>query len=159
MAMTAAEFWGVNYYKHPPLTPKMLAYAEDSLEVKLPPLLVELLLFQNGGYTMGFGFPMNQPTSWASDHVPLDDMAGIVIDSNIKTAFNMLESDYMIKEWGLPPKQVLLTGDGHWWVTLDYRAGDIPSVLWADVEMNEFVPVAPTFEAFFEGLRPSAEFD
>lgn len=158
MAMTAAEFWGKNTYNHPPLTSEMLAYAENFLGAKFPRLLVELLKVQNGGYTQGFGFPMSERTSWAKDHVPMDNLAGIVIDPSVQTAFNVLDSRYFESEWGLPPKQITLTGDGHWWITLDYRNGDEPSVLWADVEMDECLPIAPTFEAFYAGLRPISEF-
>lgn len=49
---------------------------------------------------------------------------------------------------GLPPKQVLLSGDGHYWITLGYRRGEVPSVAWIDVEFGEDIQVAPTFAEF-----------
>jgi hypothetical protein len=158
MAISDDEFWASNYYNHPPLTDEMLTMAEAQLAVKLPGEYVRLLRLQNGGYTQGFGFPMSQPTTWAIDHVPLYELFGIVTDASIQTAQNALESDYMIKEWGLPPRQVLLSGDGHWWITLDYRRGAVPSVAWIDVECGEDVQIAQTFALFLDGLVPDSQF-
>jgi SMI1-KNR4 cell-wall len=152
------NFWGDNYYKHPPLTEEMIQVAEDSLQLKLPVTLIELLKKQNGGYTKGFAFPMNQKTGWAENHVPLSELFGIVTDESIKTAQNILDTAYMTAEWGLPEKQVLLTGDGHWWITLDYRQGNNPTVRWIDTESNEDIPVAGSFEDFLNGLVPDDEY-
>jgi hypothetical protein len=125
MAIPDDKFWGSNYYKHPPLTVEMLSAAEAQLGVKLPPAYVQLLRMQNGGYTQRFRFPMSHPTTWAEDHVPLHALFGLVTDPSIRTALNVLETDYMTQEWGLPPRQVLLSGDGHWWITLDYHRGPV----------------------------------
>jgi hypothetical protein len=158
MAITTDRFWSSNYYKHPPLTDEMVAVAERQLGVKLPAEYIALLRIQNGGYTHGFGFPMTRRTTWAEDHIPLHDLAGIVTDPEIRTALNILETAYMTQEWGLPPRQALLSGDGHWWITLDYRNGDVPSVAWIGVECDEDIQVAPTFAEFLEKLRPRSEF-
>lgn len=159
MSVSPFEFWGANYYKHPPLTNEMVAVAEARLGVSLPPEYIALLRIQNGGYTKGFAFPMTRPTTWAEDHVPVDDLAGIVTDPNHETAMNVLDTACLTEEWGLPPRQVLLTGDGHWWITLDYRKGRVPTVTWIDVECGEDIQVAPSFAAFLEGLVPDSEFD
>ncbi|GAA4311788.1 SMI1/KNR4 family protein [Nibribacter koreensis] len=152
MAINKDEFWDENYYNHPPLTHDMISTAEKMLNVKLPNLLIELLNIQNGGYTKGFAFPMIEKTTWAENHVPLSELFGIVTDESIETAQNILSSHYMTEEWGLPEKQVLLTGDGHWWITLDYRKSSIPSVRWIDVECGEDIHVAHSFEDFMNGL-------
>jgi hypothetical protein len=159
MSIDLHAFWGNNYYRHPPLSDEMLATAEAALKIRLPSELVTLLRIQNGGYTRDFAHPMPQPTTWATDHVPLDDLAGIVVDPNHHTAQNLLATAYMTQEWGLPPKQVLLSGDGHFWITLDYRNGEIPSVAWIDVECGEDVPIAQTFALFLDGLVPSETYD
>jgi hypothetical protein len=158
MDIAPDKFWRSNYYKHPPLTDEMVEVAERQLRVKLPGEYIALLRIQNGGYTHGFGFPMTRRTAWAKDHVPLNDLAGIVTDPRIRTAQNILDTEYMTEEWGLPARQALLSGDGHWWITLDYRKGDVPSVAWIDVESGEDIQVAPTFAAFLEGLRSISEF-
>jgi hypothetical protein len=137
----------------------MLAEAEMTLGVQLPIELVGLLRIQNGGYTKGFAHPMRQPTTWSADHVPLEDLAGIVTDPTLSTAQNLLLSGYMTEEWGLPPRQVLLSGDGHYWITLDYRGGPVPTVAWIDVECGEDFQVAPSFSEFLAGLIPAAAYD
>ena len=156
--MSPSEFWGNNYYKHPPLSTELIYQFEETFRVKLPLLLIELLNYQNGGYTKDFGYPMNLKTSWGDSHVPFDAMSGIVIDPTIKTAFNLMDGDYLQAEWGLPPKQILLNGTGAWWVSLDFRSSTSPSVLWIDTDVNEMVPIAPSFNHFYDGLRPISEF-
>ncbi len=146
------EFWDSNYYNNPPLTDKMIKKAENSLEVKLPDIFLDLLRIQNGGYTKGFAFPMTSKTTWADNHVPLSELFGIVLDKKHKSAHNIMESGYMIQEWGLPEKQVLLAGDGHWWITLDYRKSDLPSIRWIDCECGEDIHVADSFDDFYNGL-------
>ncbi|MBC8166853.1 MAG: SMI1/KNR4 family protein [Bryobacteraceae bacterium] len=137
----------------------MVAGAERRLGVGLPSEYLALLRIQNGGYTHGFGFPMSQRTSWATDHVPLDALNGIGGPDAELGTHNILDRDYMTEEWGLPPHQVLLTGDGHWWITLDYRNGPSPTVQWLDVEIGEEVVVADSFATLLAGLRPSSDFD
>jgi hypothetical protein len=159
MPIDKREFWGSNHYEHPPLSDEMIALAEERLGVRLPAELIELLLIQNGGYTKGFAYPMSQRTTWAADHVPLEELAGIVIDPNHRTAQNLMHTAYLTQEWGLPPRQVLLAGDGHYWITLDYRRGDIPSVAWIDVECDEDIQVAPSFATFLSGLVPESIYD
>jgi len=152
------EFWGSNYYDHPPLTDEMVVEAERQLGVRLQEEYLALLRIQNGGYTRGFGFPMSRPTIWAADHVPLGDLFGIVTDPDHRTALNILKTGYMTREWGLPPRQVLLTGDGHWWIALDYRNGEVPSVTWLAIDHGQDIQVAPTFAAFLDGLLPDSAF-
>ena len=152
MAINKNEFWGENYYNNPPLTDKMVSVAENELQVKLPTLFIELLKIQNGGYTNGFAFPMTVKTTWSENHVPLSELFGIVTDKAIETAHNILDTQYMIEEWGLPEKQVLLTGDGHWWITLDYRQSEIPSLRWIDIECDQDIHIANNFEDFINGL-------
>ncbi|QNF34942.1 SMI1/KNR4 family protein [Adhaeribacter swui] len=158
MAIDQNEFWDENYYNHPSLTEDMLSAAETILNVKLPKLLIDLLRIQNGGYTKGFAFPMAEKTTWAPNHVPLTNLFGIVADKSIETAQNILATPYMIKEWGLPEKQVLLTGDGPWWITLDYRNSDVPTVRWIDVDCGEDIHVADSFDDFINGLLPVISF-
>lgn len=159
MTVTFKEFWRSNYYNHPPLTDEVISVAEHKLGVKLPDEFIKLLKIQNGGYTHGFAFPMNQKTTWAEDHVPLKDLFGIVTDPSITTAQNILDTSYMTEEWGLPEKQVLLSGEGHWWITLDYRNGDIPIVAWIDVDCGENIIIANSFSQFVSGLVPISQYE
>ena len=154
MPIDLHHFWGSNYYSHPPLTTEMVRHAEQVLGVTLPAGLIKLLEVQNGGYTQGCAHPMSRHTTWAENHVPLEELAGIVIDPNHRTVQNLLLTECMTQEWGLPEKQVILSGDGHYWITLDYRAGPNPSVAWIDVECGEDMQIASSFDEFLSGLFP-----
>lgn len=158
MVKAPEDFWGSNYYANPPLTDEAIVIAEQQLGVRLPGGFIDLLRQQNGGYTKGFAFPTNRRTSWAEDHVPLDEMGGIVTDPAHKGVHNILLTEYMSREWGLPPRQILLAGDGHWWITLDYRESDEPVVSWIDVEVGQDLVIAPSFAAFLDGLVPKSSF-
>lgn len=158
MTINMTEFWDSNYYDNPPLTDKMIQQAENELGVILPVSFLDLLKIQNGGYTKGYAFPMIKKTTWADNHVPLTELFGIVLDKKSDSAHNIMLSGYMTQEWGLPNKQVLLTGDGHWWITLDYRQGDIPTVRWIDSECGEDIHVANSFDDFYNGLVSEDEY-
>lgn len=159
MAIDKTVFWGSNHYEHPPLTDEVLDRAEREFGVRLPTELIELLRIQNGGYTAGFALPMSRATSWASDHIPLYELNGIVLDPTVKTAFNMMDTAYMTAEWDLPPQQVLLAGAGHYWITLDYRSGAAPSVAWIDVDSGEDLQVAGSFTVFLSNLVPASVYE
>jgi hypothetical protein len=159
MAFDPHKFWDFNYYNHPPLTDEMVSHAESVLGLRLPEQLIDLLRIQNGGYTIGLAHPMDRPTTWAKDHVPLRDLGGIVLDPNHVTAQNLLHTEYMTREWGLPEKQVLLSGDGHYWITLDYRKGNNPIVSWIDVECGEDFPIANSFAEFLTGLVSASQYE
>lgn len=146
------NFWDNNYYNHPELTDALIQNAEKELKVKLPSSFIDLLKIMNGGYTIGFLFPIKTETAWAGNYIPLPSLNGIVVDTDIETTLNILDTPYMTKEWGLPEKQVLLSGDGHCWITLDYRNIDTPTIRWIDVDAQEDVHVANSFEDFLKGL-------
>lgn len=148
------NFWDINYYNNPELTPEMIALAEQKLHITLPQAYIALLKIMNGGFTKGFVFPIEFATAYAGNKIPLPDLFGIVINEQHNSCHNILCTEYMAKEWGLPPKQVLLSGDGHSWLTLDYRMGNEPCVSWIDVESNEDVLIADSFEQFLYGLIP-----
>jgi hypothetical protein len=150
MAIDLTTFWDETDKVPPPLTTEFIQQAEQQLAVHLPVELLALLRQQNGGYTRGFVYPMAHPTSWAENHVPFDELFGLVPSD--KGAMSILDTAYLTEEWGLPEKQVLLCGDGHWFITLDYRHGPEPRVAWIDTELDEDVPVADSFPAFLVGL-------
>jgi hypothetical protein len=151
-----SEFWKDEQNERPPLTDAMLAEAEVRLGVTLPAEYVQLLRVQNGGGTRQFVFPMppRVRTGNEAEDEPFDELFGIIIDPESETGANVLETGYYTAEWGLPPRQVLLCGDGHTWISLDYRGGPAPSVLWIDVGRNEEIQIAPSFAAFLDLLVP-----
>jgi hypothetical protein len=151
------EFWADDWDKNPATSEAIIQRVEATLGVAIPAEYLALLKIQNGGYTRGFVFPTRQRTSWAEDHVALDELNGIGRYEPLPSGLhNIYNSTYMIAEWDLPPSQVLLAGDGHWWISLDYRSRGAPSVRWLDVDSGEDLELAPTFGAFFAGLQPAA---
>ena len=137
------------------LTEFALRAAEQALGVKLPEAYIALLRIKNGGYSRRFVFPTAIRTSWAEDHVPLDELFGIGSTSDKAGHQSILCTPYMTREWGLPPKQVLLAGAGDWWITLDYRRGSDPQVSWIDVETDQDIVLAKSFEEFMSRLLPA----
>lgn len=150
-----ASFWSDSTYGvQPPLTDEAVREAEHVLGVKLPAALLDLLRIQNGG-GIARGrrtYPISAPTSWAEDHVPFEDLMGI---GHTEGAVSLLDTPHLIQEWGLPTLVVLLTGDGHFWIALDYRGygpqGE-PSITWLDTEMETELALAPDFRSFVEAL-------
>ncbi|MFD3933235.1 SMI1/KNR4 family protein [Streptomyces sp. NPDC058614] len=157
-----ATFWGEGRcVVQPPLTDAVVQDAERRLGVRLPARLLEILRVQNGGVVAELwnAFPTGVPTSWSENHVPLDDMMGI---GRHEGRLSLLDSPYLVEEWGLPSPLVLLSGDGHCWIALDYRARgkrEEPSVTWFDVEGNTELPLAADFRAFIERLTAATSLD
>jgi hypothetical protein len=151
----------------PPLTDDLVRDAEAILGVRLPPSYVALMRRCNGGYLTNGAFPMSQPTRWADDHISVTSIAGIAVaagderDDDADAGNGILSTPYMQREWGLPDDIVLLDGEGHWWVALDYRScgpTGTPSVVWLALEDGEDIQVAPDFETFMQGLVPAEQF-
>ncbi|MFI9293712.1 SMI1/KNR4 family protein [Streptomyces gardneri] len=157
-----ATFWGEGVYGvQPPLTDAVVQDAERRLGVRLPASLLEILRVQNGGLVaeLSNAFPTDVPTSWSENHVPLDDMMGI---GRRNDRLSLLDSPYLVEEWGLPSPVVLLSGDGHCWIALDYRAcgeSGEPSVTWFDLDTDTELPLATDFQTFVERLTAAASFD
>ncbi|MFD9703915.1 SMI1/KNR4 family protein [Lentzea sp. NPDC059081] len=156
------EFWDTGTHGvQPPLTPDAVRDAEKVLGVRLPEALLELLRVQNGGTVVDSrtAFPVTSATSWASDHVPFDSLMGIGPEGG---ALTLLDTPYLVGEWDLPSPVVLLCGDGHTWVALDYREcgpdGE-PSVVWLDADAESELPLAPDLRTFLDGLVPADRFD
>ncbi|MFC9243797.1 SMI1/KNR4 family protein [Streptomyces sp. NPDC057136] len=154
-------FWGVgDYGVQPPLTDETVQEAERELGVSLPSTLLELLRVQNGGSTAADRnvFPTSQPTSWSEDHIPFPDLMGI---GRRERMSSLLDTPYLVEEWELPSPIVLLSGDGHCWVGLDYRAcgrrGE-PSVTLFDTELSSELALAGDFRSFVEGLTSGSAF-
>ncbi|MCY7919294.1 SMI1/KNR4 family protein [Bacillus vallismortis] len=120
---------------------------EKELNVTLPHEYKKLIIQQNGGLITFNAFPTKHITSWADDHIQVDHMRGIGKDLGI------LESDCLIKEWGLPQKLLFIQGDGHNGVALDYRlTNENPPVHFFDLELNNDFKIAGSFNEFLSKL-------
>ncbi|WP_211588752.1 SMI1/KNR4 family protein [Allorhizocola rhizosphaerae] len=156
----AGTFWdtAVSYGVLAPLTPGAVITAERQLGVKLPGALVQLLQIQNGGAVAdAWSECSSEPNFYAEDCVPFDHLFGIgpATDTGATT---LLDTPYLVQEWDLPPGVVLLSGQGHYWVALDYRTcgteGE-PTVTWIDNEMDHELHLASNFRTFVENLMPA----
>ncbi|MCY8012593.1 SMI1/KNR4 family protein [Bacillus haynesii] len=144
------NFW--TYEDEDPYTLKSISErdiqnAEKKLGVKLPEEYKALILEQNGGYINFNAFPSERPTFWAKDHVQVDYLLGLGKKEGI------LESKAFIKEWGLPDNLILIHGDGHTWIALDYREmKENPPVHYFDSEFEENFRLADSFGEFLSKL-------
>ncbi|MGW2378357.1 MULTISPECIES: SMI1/KNR4 family protein [Kitasatospora] len=152
---------GSGYGVQPPVTDQMILEAERRLNVTLPGSLLDLLRQQNGGRVTSSrnAFPTSRPTSWSADHVPFDHVLGI---GHRERTISLLDSPYLVEEWNLPGRVVLVSGDGPCWIALDYRAcgrAGEPSVSWLDADDNSELALAPDFRSFVEGLTSAGGFE
>lgn len=157
-----ASFWSdSDYGVLGPLTDAAVRDAEDQLRVRLPASLVRLLRVQNGGTVAKRwnASPVSVPTAGFDPYVPFDLVMGVGRADGVTTLF---DTPYLVEEWGLPAPIVLLDGDGHYWVGLDYRgcgAQGEPSVAVFDTDRESSVILAPDFETFLRGLTAAASFE
>ncbi|MFB4387117.1 SMI1/KNR4 family protein [Bacillus sp. BR_10] len=144
------SFWEIDeegYYTLKKITAEEIAKAEDKLGVTLPDTYKKLILKQNGGYIVHNAFPTTHSNSWTEDHIQFNHLLGIAEDEGI------MDSAYLIKEWELPEGLVLINGDGHTWVAMDYRkTKENPAIHYFDVEMEEDFKLADSFDEFIQGL-------
>ncbi|MEV7729089.1 SMI1/KNR4 family protein [Streptomyces sp. NPDC087917] len=154
-------FWGEGAYGvQPPLTERTVREAEHELGVTLPPSLLDLLRKQNGGVVADSwnAAPAAEPTSWSQDHVPFDELMGI---GRSEGTVSLLDTPYLVEEWGLPSPIALVSGDGHSWIALDYRrcgSDGEPSVTWFDTDLDAELQLAVDFRSFVEGLTSDKSF-
>ncbi|HFR4149927.1 MULTISPECIES: SMI1/KNR4 family protein [Bacillus cereus group] len=139
-----------DYLKLAPINDELIKKAEAVLNVKLPESYINLLKEQNGGTLRLDIHPTSKPNSWADDHVNVSGLYGISFDENEPS---ILESRYLIREWEMPENIILLSGDGHTWIALDYRnVAENPPVIFIDNEFEEIIELAPNFESFLQNL-------
>ena len=73
-------------------------------------------------------------------------------------SLTILDSPALAREWGLPDSVLPIEGDGHVWLSFDYRhSSEEPALVLCFSESGEIVPVASTFDELVRGLRPRAE--
>ncbi|AYJ89716.1 MULTISPECIES: SMI1/KNR4 family protein [Bacillus] len=144
------SFWEIDdegYYTLKKITAEEVAKAEKKLGITLPDTYKKLILEQNGGYIVHNAFPTTHSNSWAEDHIQFNHLLGIAEGEGI------MDSAYLIKEWELPEGLVLINGDGHTWVAMDYRkTNENPAIHYFDVEMEEDFKLADSFDEFIQGL-------
>ncbi len=158
-----ASFWHPDIRNSvlPPLTQDVIVAAERELGLALPADLLRLLRTQNGGVVAdAWDACPADPNFYAADHVPFDHLHGLG-PAGLPEVTTLLDTPYLVQEWDLPSPVLLLSGQGHYWVALDYRTcgptGE-PSVTWIHNEMEHELPLAPDFRTFVERLTPDSSY-
>jgi len=145
------KFWlkkHEDYYRKEPITEEKLQKAEEDLGFKLPNTFRELLLEQNGGSIRFNAYRLKEGITIEDESfIEFSYIQGVGEEPGI------LDSPELIEEWGMPKELILLNGDGHIWIALDYRNNkDEPAVVYIDNESNEAIILADCFDDFIERL-------
>ena len=154
------NFWSgiIDDHTGPPLTDEMVEAAEFALGYKLPASYLRVLWLRNGGYPEKFCFPTTTPTAWANDHIQISTLYGVGANWGVERSFQI------IRERGYPNVGIVIadtpTGcaDG---VMLDYRecgADGEPQVVYVEAGSSTVTFLAPSFEAFANGLVDGSQF-
>lgn len=154
--MTKPYFWGKAspLLTHPPLTNAMIQQAQAELGVTLPLAYLNILRKQNGGYINYNGFPAPAGHIWEA-MILVDHILGIGADVGI------LDTPILLEIWDMPSDLVLFSGDGEYWLAMDYRGckdcTDPPITYFDNHYPNEQgraeFPLAQSFAAFVAGLE------
>ena len=68
---------------------------------------------------------------------------------------SIFDSAGLVEEWELPNKLVLIDGDGHTWIALDYRDSDTePKVIVIESDESNYLVIANNFNEFVQSLMP-----
>lgn len=125
-----------------------LTMAENRLGVKLPVSYIGLMRSQNGGRLLRNSIQLDQ----------LNIRVYYLLGIGERLDEGILITPYMIKEWGLPNNIVLISGDGHSWVCLDYRGNkENPCVSFIDTEENIDIKLANEFDDFINMLSKDSD--
>jgi hypothetical protein len=151
--MDIKDFWDLTRpASFKAVTAQSIENAERELNAKLPKLLIELLKIKNGGSTNTLILHADHTNVWQDGSYELDEFYGIN-DAGAKS-LGILSTAYLTAEWELPEKQIILTGDGNWWITLDYRRNlQEPTVNWIEPEADRDEIIAINFEAFIANMN------
>lgn len=135
---------------------------QKELGFQLPSSYLELLKKKNGGR---FRIPFLLENIFPTYEELPDDEGALQLEYFLGLSPNfhegILKTFAISQEWELPANLVLFTGDGHWWLALDYRhyQGDNPPIAYLDSEYEMDKQVAKDFSDLLEKLKPDESFD
>ena len=140
-----------------PLTDGSLEAVETMLGRTLPDAYVNLLREQNGGRLLRDVVLINDSIpakflGWIEDAYEIGTLHGAIPDKDALDS--VTATSYMTTEWRLPPDLVLLAGNGHTWLALDYSKPGEPSVVIARADEPELFKIAENFTALLSQLVP-----
>ncbi|MBI1891264.1 MAG: SMI1/KNR4 family protein [Burkholderiales bacterium] len=133
---------------------------EALLGVKLPQSYVDLMRRQNGGYVEErlisplAEVPQEMKYYIGDGYVSVGSIAGL--NPRPGAHGSITQTTYMVDEWDLPKGVVLLDGDGHTWIALDYRqAKENPPVIFLISDSGRHINIAKDFSDFLDRMIPS----
>lgn len=132
-------------YTLEPVTDAQIELVQQKLKVTLPDSYIALMRQQNGGELRKRKLVVGE------EIVSVDYINGI----GSKSGEGIWLSSTLKREWGLSNRFVYLFGDGHTWLTLDYRryTGNNPPVTYIDLELGTKEVIANDFEQFLTTLE------
>ena len=146
------EFWDEG---EKPILDLDIRIAEEKLDVKFPLSYIELLKEHNGGTLK---YPNIFIEENDKERFTIPEIYGIDFEGE-QNGVGILASKYWINEVGLPEPIIILWGDYHSWIALNYgeNAGN-PSVVYfyeeylSDNEKWKQIKIANDFDAFLRKL-------
>lgn len=101
----------------PAVTPERVSQVERETGFRLPGAYLDVLRDRNGGELVEDCFRTEFRSSWGGDYFQVGLLLGIG-----PAEVSILDSKYMIDEWQIPVRGLLIssTPSGHDWVLLDY---------------------------------------
>lgn len=129
------------------LTNEDINLAEKHFNVKLPKAYINLLKQKNGGELHYNALPISLDR-WENDnHIIIDHLLGIKENNGI------METDYYVKEWEIKRRNIiLLSGDGHEWLALDYDKTEEPKVIFIQTDNERIIEIYSSFDKMLENL-------
>jgi hypothetical protein len=126
---------------------------ESELGLRLPEAYRSFLM--EGGDRSLCPFTIRVPEGLAGPLAAYAGSGGIRVEGILgvdKTKpSNLFENSYLIDQWALPERLLLLDGDGHSWVALDYREAEFdPPVIFIESETKRYSVVAGSFDELLE---------
>ena len=122
---------------------------EDKLSVKLPQSFVNYLTGSDNKDDDGYVYkitctiPEELKYYLGDGYIDINKLNDATLNEHgVNT---ILCSHYMIEEWELPQDLVLLQGDGHTWIALDYRKGEDPPVIFIESDECYSLLIAENF--------------
>lgn len=143
------EIWDVEsrQYRLGGLLEEDIQFAEVYFGVKLPDDYIKLLKIQNGGTLIYNALPIALNRWDGDDYIEIDNLRGINKDNGI------METDYFKQEWGISKSNIILiSGDGHTWIALDYNLGADPKVIYIETDTERITQIYDTFQEFINHL-------
>ncbi len=141
------------------VTDELVYEVEHLLKVELPLAYVSLMKRHNGGYIPQHLLRVEDSIPTSIRHyledgfVSVGRIAGISTDTH--SVLSIASTIYLVEEWDLPKGLVLLDGDGHTWIALDYgQAESNPPVVFVVSDNGHQINIASDFADFLARLVP-----